>query len=466
MKKKAISSLLVALLVGSVLGTLIISAGNPPSSLAGERERPAVSVGPEVQGVSWNAVDSFADQLQNINLTVLGKTKFNLIIIDYSSDGTEAGRFTAAQINALKNSPGGPKLVLAYLSIGEADNFRWYWNDSWTYPNGTLTPQAPPWLGPPNPAWPGSYEVRYWEPGWQKIVFQYLDKIIAAGFDGVYLDVIDAYLYWGPGGEGRPTRTTAAQDMVNLVEEIAHRARATKDKPGFGIFPNNGAGLSSYPDYVQTVTGIGEESTWYNGNTRQPSAGTSRVITNLDLFKSAGKLVLCIDYVTIRDLIDDFYSRAIDQGFVPYATVSCLCQLTINPGHEPGKLVTRLSGTASTATPSVGQLYAIDGRLTSNGKALAKVNVTLQESADNMTWANVAQARTNANGYYQFNNNETAAGLRYYRARYPGNATYTASTSPGIKITVTKELVRTNAMLGPPVDNGILCCSSRRLHLT
>jgi len=48
---------------------------------------------------------------------------------------------------------------------------------------------------PQNPDWPGNNKVKYWDPGWQKVMHQYLAKIIATGYDGAYLDVIDAYLY-------------------------------------------------------------------------------------------------------------------------------------------------------------------------------------------------------------------------------------------------------------------------------
>ena len=43
----------------------------------------------------------------------------------------------------------------------------------------------------------GNYKVRYWDPDWQAIIYgnhdSYLAKILSAGFDGVYLDLIDAY---------------------------------------------------------------------------------------------------------------------------------------------------------------------------------------------------------------------------------------------------------------------------------
>jgi cysteinyl-tRNA synthetase len=42
--------------------------------------------------------------------------------------------------------------------------------------------------------------VKYWRPEWQDILYgsreAYLDKIISAGFDGAFLDVVDAYYYY------------------------------------------------------------------------------------------------------------------------------------------------------------------------------------------------------------------------------------------------------------------------------
>lgn len=290
--------------------------------------------------VSWDSVNDFAYQLQNIDLDAIGNTNFDLVVIDYSVDGSEEGKFTADQIEQLKTRSGGNKLVLAYMSIGEAENYRWYWDNSWDA-NDDSTPDngAPAWLGPSNPDWPGNYKVRYWDADWQAIIFgsstAYLDKIIDAGFDGVYLDIIDAYEYWGPDGESGLERTQAEQDMVDFVNALADYARTTRGVSNFGVFPQNGEGLSSHSDYVDTVTGIGKEDTWYNGNDAQASEYTEGVISNLDVFAAAGKLVLVIDYVTEQDLIDDFYSKASAKGYVPYATNRDLDALTINSGHEP-----------------------------------------------------------------------------------------------------------------------------------
>jgi cysteinyl-tRNA synthetase len=281
-------------------------------------------------------LDDFTYQLQDIDLERLGRSRFDLAIIDYSADGSDEERFSAEQVAALKNSPGGEKIVLAYMSIGEAEDYRWYWQQAWDADHdGNPDPGAPSWLGPSNPDWEGNYKVRYWEPDWQAIVMEYLDKVIEVGFDGVYLDIIDAFEYWGPGGESGLNRAAAEQEMVDFVKTLASHARADSARSGFLVFPQNGEALALHPDYVQTVSGIGREDVWYDGNDRKPQEETDEVLPLLDRFKQAGKPVLVIDYVRLWTRIDDFYDRAEDRGYIPYATVRDLDQLVINPGHEP-----------------------------------------------------------------------------------------------------------------------------------
>src|SRR5262249_52441230 len=140
---------------------------------------------------------------------------------------------------------GSGKVVLAYLSIGEAEDYRWYWQESWS-DDPPPDPQAPAWLGPFNPEFPNNYKVKYWDPAWQAILFgtasgpneSYLDRILDQGFDGVYLDIIDAFTYWAD--EGIRTRAQARADMMDLVAAIAHYARVTRNHPGFLVFPQNG----------------------------------------------------------------------------------------------------------------------------------------------------------------------------------------------------------------------------------
>ena len=132
---------------------------------------------------NYAAKDDFLNDVQN--------TDYDLLIIDLFFNDSA---LTAADINSLKTkASGGRRLVLAYMSIGEAEDYRYYWNQAWAS-------NPPDWLAGENPDWPGNYKVRYWDPDWQAIIFgsdtAYLDRILAAGFDGVYLDIIDAFEYF------------------------------------------------------------------------------------------------------------------------------------------------------------------------------------------------------------------------------------------------------------------------------
>lgn len=121
----------------------------------------------------------------------LSETDYDLIIMDFFFKGDE---YTKAQIEQLKTKNNGSRrLVLSYLSIGEAEDYRYYWSELWRE-------KPPSWLKGENPNWPGNYRVEYWSAKWQHLIFgdhsSYLDKILHAGFDGVYLDIIDAFEYF------------------------------------------------------------------------------------------------------------------------------------------------------------------------------------------------------------------------------------------------------------------------------
>jgi len=124
-------------------------------------------------------------------LGAVAGTDYDVVLIDLFFDDVQ---FSAAEVTTLKTKDnGGARLVLAYMSIGEAEDYRYYWQTAWDN-------NPPAWLLEENPDWAGNYKVNYWDAGWQGIITgndgSYLGKILDAGFDGVYLDLIDAYEYF------------------------------------------------------------------------------------------------------------------------------------------------------------------------------------------------------------------------------------------------------------------------------
>jgi len=122
-------------------------------------------------------------------LSALSATDYDILIID--ADFNEHDAYSALDIERLKTKAnGGKRLVIAYLSIGEAEDYREYWQESWN-------DHPPEWLMEENRAWDGNYIVKYWDEEWQDIILygenSVANKILSLGFDGVYLDIVDGY---------------------------------------------------------------------------------------------------------------------------------------------------------------------------------------------------------------------------------------------------------------------------------
>ena len=124
-------------------------------------------------------------------IKAIAATNYDLVIIDLFFNEEALTAADLAKIRVKQN--GAARLAIAYMSIGEAEDYRYYWQANWTQ-------QPPSWLGAENPEWEGNFKVAYWDPGWQAIIRgksgSYTAIIIDAGFDGVYLDLIDAYEYF------------------------------------------------------------------------------------------------------------------------------------------------------------------------------------------------------------------------------------------------------------------------------
>jgi cysteinyl-tRNA synthetase len=124
-------------------------------------------------------------------LKAMRETNFDLFIIDLSFGDEFLSR---EEVNSLKiKKNGGRRLVFSYMSIGEAEDYRYYWQKSWSA-------RPPDWIEKENVNWKGNFVVKYWEPEWKRLVFghsgAYLDSILAQGFDGAFLDIVDGWVYF------------------------------------------------------------------------------------------------------------------------------------------------------------------------------------------------------------------------------------------------------------------------------
>jgi cysteinyl-tRNA synthetase len=279
---------------------------------------------------------SWGYQLQNVDPDVIAAAPYDMLVVDYTRDGSDA--LTAQDVAKLKVKPDGSRrIVLSYLSIGEAETYRYYWKWYWGWFFGLL---APSWLDKQNTEWRGNYGVRYWQPDWQKIVFSgdnsYLERIIKAGFDGVYLDKIDEF------------ETLAAQnpnsraDMIAFVKALRERARTLK--PGFFIVPQNGEGLLTEGAYRAAIDGLGKEDLLF-GEIKEKQRNSAESIRDnvarLKLLTAERKPVFVVEYLDAPQEIERARKQLEGYGFVPYFADRALDQMRIgdlpDPNQKPGK---------------------------------------------------------------------------------------------------------------------------------
>ena len=233
----------------------------------GHRSSVAAPMGKPPEVKSWRY------QLQGVNPYVVANSSADLVVIDYSGDN---GAFTKAQVEQMqRKSDGSRRIMLSYMSIGEAEDYRWYW------PNRSST-----WLGPENPKWRGNYGVRFWHPDWQQIIFEYVDKIVAAGFDGVYLDKVDEFEEMGH-----------KEDMVEFVARIA--ARAKSQRGDFMIVSQNGDALIPDPKFRRAIDAFAREDLFYGENSdgvRNKASSIREGVRRLKMLRDEGKPVLVVEY--------------------------------------------------------------------------------------------------------------------------------------------------------------------------
>jgi cysteinyl-tRNA synthetase len=240
--------------------------------------------------------DSFA-RTKRAAVAKLKESGRDWIVLDAAFAGDTPWERT--DLDTIRSGKAGRKVV-AYLSIGEAEDYRSYWHSDWVS-NGKRTAAAPAWLGVENPEWKGNYQVKYWDADWQKLMLAAIDDAMARGFDGVYLDIVDGFQTYEQGADGYlddrmnpETKQTYRRDMVDWVKAIAARARAKN--PAVLVIPQNGSQLVADNDFVEVISAQGIEDLFTNGKKLQPASHTDEILGYLKTLALAKKPVLLIEY--------------------------------------------------------------------------------------------------------------------------------------------------------------------------
>ncbi|NVJ97469.1 MAG: endo alpha-1,4 polygalactosaminidase [Alphaproteobacteria bacterium] len=223
----------------------------------------------------------------------------DLLVIDHANYAGEETPYTSEQINIMRGE--GDKIIVSYLSIGEAEDYRFYWDDP------DFVAIRDQIIDNENSEWEGNFKVKYWLDEWQQVIFQYVDRIIDADFNGVYLDIIDAFEYWEE--EAPNSGIDYRQEMADFVAAIRTYAETRLADDGndaaFIIIGQNGEDLIENLTYLQAIDGIGKEDLQFyyqNDNEssfrEQDSDAVDWSLGYLLAAEAAGVEVFVIEYLT------------------------------------------------------------------------------------------------------------------------------------------------------------------------
>jgi cysteinyl-tRNA synthetase len=158
----------------------------------------------------------------------------------------------------------------------------------------------------------------------------YLGRLMAAGFDGVFLDRVDIHRHW------LKEHPRATSDMVEFVSALAAWARG--QKRSFLIVPQNGEELLEHPAYRAVIDAQAKEDLLFGniGNdVPNNSPRDQRALERILLAKTDGRPVFVVEYIRQPANLAFAEARLKQLGFVAYYGPRSLSRIGIGGPEHP-----------------------------------------------------------------------------------------------------------------------------------
>ncbi len=199
-------------------------------------------------------------------------------------------------------------LFIGYISLGEAEEFRWYWDEIKN--EGFVLDE--------NPDWEGDYYVDVRDPLWQKYVVDHIiPEILNKGFDGLFMDTIDTAEYLEYVDAEKYAGSVDA--MVDMIKKIR------VNYPDIYIISNNGLILlDKITDCIDFAlvedlyTTYDFDKNKYGVQSSETTAEMFNVLKNFS--KTTDVPILTLDYVdpSNKKDIKKVMKKSRSDGFCPY----------------------------------------------------------------------------------------------------------------------------------------------------
>jgi cysteinyl-tRNA synthetase, unknown class len=293
-------------------------------------------------------------QLQGLDedgaVEALAASAYDMLVLEPGNNFSEWPYDTASMVRALAITPDGrDRILLAYIDVGQAEDYRDYWAANWRAP--TLgRPGSPDFIVTADPdGWSGNYPVAYWDPAWQELWLGpqgIVADLARFGFDGIYLDWVEAY-------DDDIIRARATEQaispelaMIDFIERLGAAGREID--PGFLVVPQNAQYLIDAAPirYAHAIDALAVEDTWFHGlgdsDWDDPDGGdqhdrhdgdytTAARLAQVTRYRQAGLPVFSVDYAFRPDNVAMVYDQARRNGLVPLVSRVALSRITGTP---------------------------------------------------------------------------------------------------------------------------------------
>jgi cysteinyl-tRNA synthetase len=263
----------------------------------------------------------------------------DLLVLDRVT--TQKGREAFPMRSSVARIRASKKLCVAYVNVGQAEDYRTYWSAGWRAPDAD-GPGEPGFLLATDPeGWAGNYPVAYWDPRWEPVVWRLVFGAIEEGFDGVMLDWVAGWSDPLVAAAAREAGIEPARAMARLIERLAARAR--RAHPGFVFLLNDGAELiEKVPGLARSVDGVVQESVLFTGEATDdwsnpksadvpiPKTGdwsTETHVRRLGALRAKGLVVLMLEYAGRPENRAAANALARRHGFLPFTSRTPLDRL-------------------------------------------------------------------------------------------------------------------------------------------